>query len=161
MDTNILSPKSLFQKDICYVIPPFQRPYVWDEEYRWAPFWEDVRNTAESYLENLDAVAGDKGQAEGRTTPHFLGAVVLQQEPGAIHEVERRFVVDGQQRIITLQLLLDAAQEVYSELNLRTAAKRLFKLVANDSEIFEGNDLFKLLQSIRDRAAFRHAMQNG
>ena len=161
MDTNILSPKNLFQKDISYVIPPYQRPYVWDEEYRWAPFWEDIRNTAESYLENLDAVDGDKTKAEGRTVPHFLGAVVLQQEPGATHEVERRFVVDGQQRMTTLQLLIDAVQEVYSDLNLRTAAKRLSKLVVNDDELFEGNDLFKLVPSLRDRAAFRHAMQNG
>lgn len=86
---------------------------------------------------------------------------MLQQEPGATHEVERRFVVDGQQRMTTLQLLIDAVQEVYSDLNLRTAAKRLSKLVINDEELFEGNDLFKLVPSIRDRAAFRHAMQNG
>ena len=161
MDTNILSPKSLFQRDICYVIPPYQRPYVWEEEDRWSPFWEDVRNTAESYLENLDEVDGDKSTAESKTVPHFLGAVVLQQERGATHEVERRHVVDGQQRITTLQLLLDAVQEVYVELNLRTAARRLSKLVQNDDEIFEGNDLLKLFPSIRDRAAFRHAMQNG
>ena len=161
MDTNILSPKSLFQRDICYVIPPYQRPYVWEEEDRWSPFWEDVRNTAESYLGNLDEVDGDKSTAESKTVPHFLGAVVLQQERGATHEVERRHVVDGQQRITTLQLLLDAVQEVYVELNLRTAARRLSKLVQNDDEIFEGKDLLKLFPSIRDRAAFRHAMQNG
>ena len=161
MDTNILSPKSLFQRDICYVIPPYQRPYVWEEEDRWSPFWEDVRNTAESYLGNLDEVDGDKSTAESKTVPHFLGAVVLQQERGATHEVERRHVVDGQQRITTLQLLLDAVQEVYAELNLRTAARRLSKLVQNDDDIFEGQDLLKLFPSIRDRAAFRHAMQNG
>ena len=28
MHTDILTPKDLFQKDVRYTIPPFQRPYV-------------------------------------------------------------------------------------------------------------------------------------
>ena len=35
MRTDILTPKSLFQKDIRYTIPPFQRPYVWTQEGQW------------------------------------------------------------------------------------------------------------------------------
>ena len=32
MKADILSPKALFQKDVRYVIPTFQRPYVWTQE---------------------------------------------------------------------------------------------------------------------------------
>ena len=160
MDTNILTPKSLFQKDILYVIPPYQRPYVWEGDDRWAPLWEDVQTTAERYLENLDKFPDDESKAEEETTAHFLGAVVLQQKYTASREVERRIVVDGQQRITTLQLLLDAVQEVFAELNLHMNAKRLAKLVLND-EIFSGTDRFKISPSEGDRDAFKHAMQNG
>ena len=161
MDTNILTPKNLFQKDIHYVIPTYQRPYVWDVENRCAPLWDDVQRTAEEYLDNLDKVSGKRSQAEGLTTAHFLGAVVLQQEQVAVHEVERRIVVDGQQRIITLQLLLDAAQEVFAEQNLYMGAKRLAKLVLNDEELYSGTERFKLWPSEGDRDAFKHAMHNG
>ena len=38
--------KELFQKDIRYIIPTFQRPYVWSQEEQWEPLWDDVRNIA-------------------------------------------------------------------------------------------------------------------
>ena len=31
---------AVFNKDHRYVIPIFQRPYVWDEEENWIPLWE-------------------------------------------------------------------------------------------------------------------------
>ena len=43
-------------------------------------------------------------KAAEKTTPHFLGAVVLQQVPVPVNEIGRREVIDGQQRITTLQL---------------------------------------------------------
>ena len=39
---------AVFNKDHRYVIPIFQRPYVWDEEENWIPLWEDIRKAAES-----------------------------------------------------------------------------------------------------------------
>ena len=160
METHILNPKNLFHKDICYVIPPYQRPYVWEAEDRWAPLWEDVTNTAETYLENLANNPDNKSKAEALTASHFLGAVVLQQEQTASSDVERRIVVDGQQRITTLQLLLDAAQEVFDELEISMGARRLAKLVLND-EIYSTEDRFKISPTRGDRDAFKHAMQNG
>ena len=32
MRTDILTPKNLFQQDIRYTIPLFQRPYVWTHD---------------------------------------------------------------------------------------------------------------------------------
>ena len=65
MRTEILSPKQLFQKEVCYVIPPFQRPYVWSQDDQWGPLWEDVRNVAEGYLEALERSGNDD------VNPHF------------------------------------------------------------------------------------------
>jgi hypothetical protein len=58
--TDILAPKDLFQKEVRYTIPPFQRPYVWSQDDQWEPLWEDVRNVAETYLEELER-SGNNG----------------------------------------------------------------------------------------------------
>ena len=166
MHTDILSPKNLFQKDVRYIIPPFQRPYVWSQEDQWEPLWEDVRNVAENYLEELERSGNDEIQAEQRTSPHFLGAVVLKQVPTAAKDIDQREVIDGQQRMTTLQLLLDAIQQICEKSEqpyFKRVARRLAKLVVNDKELIDEDELhvFKLWPTRGDREAFRHAMDNG
>ena len=75
-------------------------------------------------------------------------------------------MIDGQQRMTTLQLLLDAIQQICEESDhpyLKRVARRLAKLVTNDEELI-GDDrfhIFKLWPTRGDREAFRHAMDNG
>ena len=162
METGILSPKALFQKTIRYTIPSFQRRYVWTQDDQWEPLWEDVSNTADDYLEKFDSSAGDRVKAEQETVRHFLGAVVVQQVNTATRDVERREVIDGQQRLTTLQLLLDAVQYVCEKHEIRGVATRLSKLVTNDKSVVgDEDDIFKLWPTTSDREAFRHAMHNG
>ena len=166
MHTDILTPKDLFQKAVRYTIPPFQRPYVWSQDRQWEPLWEDVRNVAENYLEELERSGNNGVEAEQKTSPHFLGALVLKQVPTAAKEIDQREVIDGQQRVTTLQLLLDAIQQICEESDqpyIRKAARRLAKLVTNDEELIEDDKLqiFKLWPTRGDREAFRHAMDNG
>ncbi len=166
MHTDILTPKDLFQKEVRYTIPPFQRPYVWSQDDQWEPLWEDVRNVAENYLEELERSGNNGVEAEQNTSPHFLGAVVLKQVPTAAKDIDQREVIDGQQRVTTLQLLLDAIQQICEESDqpyLKRVARRLAKLVTNDEELI-GDDrlhIFKLWPTRGDREAFRHAMDNG
>ena len=166
MHTDILSPKDLFQKDVRYTIPPFQRPYVWTQDDQWEPLWEDVRSVAENYLDELKRSGNDVIQAEDQTGPHFLGAVVVKQVPTAARDIDQREVIDGQQRVTTLQLLLDAIQHVYEsskEQYIKTASRRLSRLVTNDELVVgeDSNHVFKLWPTRSDREAFRHAMDNG
>ena len=164
MDTAIATPKALFQKDIRYTIPAFQRPYVWSHDDQWEPLWENVYHLAENYLEALERCDNNSVKAEQETKAHFLGAVVLQQVPTPAKEIEQREVIDGQQRVTTLQLLLDAIQaEIREDLSLRNTATRLSKLVSNDEDLVgdERNHRFKLWPTRGDREAFTHAMDNG
>ncbi|MCG3208388.1 MAG: hypothetical protein FOGNACKC_01992 [Anaerolineae bacterium] len=158
--------KELFQKDVRYVIPTFQRPYVWQQEQQWEPLWDDVRNIAERYGDALEETDDNQAEAEKQAGTHFLGAIVLQQIPTHTTEIERRDVIDGQQRMTTIQLLLDAAQEVVEALGaedeeIKKNAKRLQKLVLNDEDFAEDDDRFKLWPTSGDREAFRSAMTNG
>jgi hypothetical protein len=158
LKADTLTLKALFQRDVRYVIPTFQRPYVWNQEEQWEPLWDDLRNTAERYLDELDRAEGDMPRAEENTGSHFLGAVVLQQRPTASAQIDTRQVIDGQQRLTTMQLLIDAAQEALEELGA-DEAERLSRLVLNDHAA--GDDVFKLWPTSLDRDAFRAAMTNG
>ena len=165
MKTDIITPKDLFTKDVHYIIPPFQRRYVWNQDDQWGPFWEDVRNVAENYLEELKRSGNDEVTARSETKPHFL-AVVIKQIPTSTRVIEQRGVIDGQQRVTTLQLLLDAIQWVCEKSkhpHLNDSAKRLSKYVTNDNDLV-GDDKrhkFKLWPTLSDENAFKHAMDNG
>jgi uncharacterized protein with ParB-like and HNH nuclease domain len=104
MKSDTLNLKALFHGDVRYIIPTFQRPFVWNQDDQLEPLWDDARNTAERYLDELDRLGDDlRAEAERGTPAHFLGAVVLQQQPTATVDIEQRHVVDGQQRLTTCQ----------------------------------------------------------
>ena len=110
MDANTCSPSDLFQGRQQYVIPPFQRPYVWTEEMQWAPLWDDVRRVASTLVE------ADLSGSAAEGVRHFLGAVVYESQKAVAGRVNEHDVIDGQQRMTTLQLLLDAARLVIARL---------------------------------------------
>lgn len=163
MKTDILTPADIFDKQIHYIIPPFQRPYVWTQEEQWEPLWEDVRNTAESYLETLRDCKGNEVEAKSKVPPHFLGAVVNQQISTPTKAISQRRVIDGQQRLTTLQLLLDALRQVCGEFDLEADAEFLSGFVINPKPRVGNNEehVFKLWPTSLDREAFKHAMHNG
>ena len=73
--------------DRCYRIPEYQRPYSWERE-QCEKLWEDLRDFAD--------------RNPSRQDQYFLGNIVLYEEDG------RYCVVDGQQRLISLTLLMHA-----------------------------------------------------
>lgn len=153
MDTKALTPRELFDGTVCYEIPPFQRPYVWNREDQWQPLWADVERVA--------GALEDARNGEGTATPHFLGAVVIKQLVAAAGDPARHSVIDGQQRLTTLQILLDAVQLVTQQHGDEAAAETLMELVANNAKRFRGTSRrFKLWPSRIDRPAFEHVMDN-
>ena len=51
MQADTVDVKTLFDRDIRYLIPVFQRNYKWNESEHWAPLWVDLRNLATDLLE--------------------------------------------------------------------------------------------------------------
>lgn len=98
METQVRTPQMVFMQPQRLVVPLFQRRYAWNEENQWQPLWDEVSRMAERVLR----------QPQDRQYPHFLGAVVLQQVPNAMGTLQVRTIIDGQQRLTTLQLLFDA-----------------------------------------------------
>ncbi|MFI6066998.1 DUF262 domain-containing protein [Micromonospora sp. NPDC051227] len=151
MKADALSPRQLFDGKMHYEIPPFQRPYVWNEEDQWAPLWADVVRVAESRV----VAAG----AEPTVPHHFLGAVVYESKPPVVGDVTRHMVIDGQQRMTTIQLMIDAVQAAVAERGHDLLAEDLEELILNRSSAFKGKpERFKLWPSKHDRPAFAQAM---
>lgn len=149
--------QNFFSKPIQYRIPLYQRPYVWEEEKQWQPLWDDIRNVAEDYIERLEK--------EDSINPHFIGAVVLKQKQTKTSEVEKRLVIDGQQRITTIQVLLKAAIDFLCNHDGVDSATKgaLSKLIQNEDiseEETPGEDSkYKLRPSRRDIEAFSIIMK--
>lgn len=153
VDAGAVTPLALFDGRVIFEIPPFQRPYVWTEEDQWQPLWSDIERLVDAL-----AASGDMEQS-GELPRHFLGAVVLKQLPNKSGDPARRSVIDGQQRITTLQILLDAAHTVIDRHGLVEEAEGLEELVRNHAPRFASTyKRFKLRPSRVDRAAFESIM---
>ncbi|GAA3809745.1 GmrSD restriction endonuclease domain-containing protein [Cellulomonas soli] len=155
MKANARTPAEIFGNSVRYVVPLFQRPYVWERDTQWEPLWEDVRTLAERVLA-APAVAFGPVQV----SPHFLGAVVVDQQTVPTGFIDVRHVIDGQQRLTTLQLLLDAVQGVVAEHGIEQDAAGLHSLVLNNSALVgRPDEVFKVWPTDRDQTAFVAAMR--
>lgn len=153
--------KGIFRKDTRYVVPQFQRPYVWNQEEHWQLLWEDLRIVVDELMERqsgaTDQLKRDEAQLE--TSPHFLGAIVLDQQSTPTRKLETREIIDGQQRLITLQVLLSAAHSVSMELGGEESASMFEKLMYNDADLIQDEeDRLKVWPIEADQAAFRNVM---
>lgn len=96
-----------------YHCPKFQRRYVWDKrQYNY--FWDDL-------MESMDSGSVD-------TTPIYMGALVFHYDsnsPG-IH-----LIVDGQQRLTTINLLVCAIHKKAKEANWQEVMERATDMLTN------------------------------
>jgi hypothetical protein len=136
----------LFNSDrVQFVVPVYQRAYVWNEHDNWAVLWDDIAEVAQHHLEDPGA---DPPQR------HFLGPIVLDQQPFAVGGVDRRLVIDGQQRLTTLQVLLSAAKVTFEAHGATEDAGEVAGLVSNKGKAASGDGRYKVWPSRRDRTAF-------
>lgn len=149
METQVRTPQMVFMQPQRLVVPLFQRPYVWNEEYQWEPLWDDVVRVTERVLSR----PADKHH------PHFLGAVVLQQVQKPTGQMQERTIIDGQQRLTTLQLLLDSLHAELLAVGAQQPALRIESLVTNNEAFcVKPTDRFKVWPTNRDRPAFNAVM---
>ena len=155
--------KKLFEGGRQFRIPVYQRPYVWTRERQWEPLWNDLAATARQYAGSLH-IAGsdprDRAEAEKQARPHFLGAIVVEPIHTVVGGLERRSVVDGQQRLTTLQLLIRGVLDAVTNLtDARTLNAKLRKLVRNDPDEYSDRDLLKVTPRRSDDKAYVTAIR--
>lgn len=148
VDTFKRTPLQLFNLPQHFVIPLFQRTYVWKEIEQWEPLWHDIRRTCEHRIAE-----------PGSQTTHFVGAIVIQSHETQSKQLTTWNVIDGQQRLTTLQLLTDAVSDLLTESQHLKLSGQLDRLTRNDDiYIEEGHSQLKVRHLNKDRAAFDEVM---
>ena len=109
MKTDKITVFDLFETQRRYLVPIFQRGYVWTKEGQWEPLWEDIADQAK-------LVQLHKGASRNTIRKHFLGAIVLSQVPTVIRQMPASEIIDGQQRLLTLQVFLAAFRDAVIDL---------------------------------------------
>ena len=92
---------SFFQNQTQYVIPFYQRAYVWEEE-NWETLWEGISQVYRDYCNHIQNQQDDSIEDD----EHFIGTLITkQQEAKRISQVSHE-LIDGQQRLTTISILL-------------------------------------------------------
>lgn len=147
MKPDKVNPREVFYQPSRLVVPLFQRPYVWSKERQWEPLWEDIVRLAEVLA------------TKNPTATHFLGAFVVQQLPLTLGTMQEWSVIDGQQRLTTLQILLDALHAQLTTRGQLTLAAQVEPLIENPAAFCQKpEDRFKVWPTNHDRAGFEAVM---
>ena len=109
-----------------FLVPHYQRPYSWRDE-QWKALWSDIVELVE----------------DEDSKPHFLGSIVTSPARSIPEGVEKRLLIDGQQRLTTLLILLALVRDHAREAGAGKLAEKIQDLITNRHE--EGNEHYKLL----------------
>jgi hypothetical protein len=151
LDVHKSSLLAVFDSKQRLEVPLFQRQYVWNEEQQWLPLWEDI---GRKFTEVLD---GHKD-----TPNHFLGAMVLDQKQTPTGHVVVRQVIDGQQRLTTLQIFLSAYRDFCREQSCTAIADECDKFLFNTGMMSDPKvDKFKVWPTQLDRPQFVDVLTSG
>jgi uncharacterized protein with ParB-like and HNH nuclease domain/predicted transport protein len=123
-----------------FVIPIYQRPYRW-EEAQCRKLWDDVLR------------AGGSPEANA----HFVGSVVyIQDGLYSVTDQPALLLIDGQQRLTTFLLLIEAIARAQGDADLPGdfAARKLRHYYLKDS-IQDGERAYKMLLSATDRSTLK------
>jgi len=139
---DIFTPQSktieeIFDGNVYYEIPAYQRPYSWESE-QIEDLWEDVYSAFKSNDEE-----------------YFLGSIILTKKDGS----KNLDVVDGQQRLTTLMILFCALRDLYfSKLEDTTKKNRIMGRIKNSES---GNERLKLRTQTQNQNQFEQEIING
>lgn len=149
MQVGTLAIQHLFEKDVLYRVPLYQRPYVWKADEQWQPLWEDLQRLSE------DLLSGKQPRS------HFLGASVQDRPSVPPGQIETRLLIDGQQRLTTLQLLLRAFEDVVKLEEDSRYYQAIGKLIRNQHPLStEDYESFKIWPTNADRDDYQTVMES-
>jgi hypothetical protein len=136
MKADDVTLREIFEGPYQYLIPVFQRYYSWEKE-NWEQLWEDVFDLYDS---------------GGVEETHFLGSLVFVPEnrPASVpvHQV-----IDGQQRIITISLLLCALRDVADERGESVADKIHDTYIVRRHQ--EDDKYYRVFPRLQDRSDYQ------
>lgn len=144
--------EELFNKQIRFIIPVFQRHYVWTEQEQLQPLWDDFLN---KYRERIN---------KQKIHPHYTGSIVLYHENTTTSTLSTYSVIDGQQRLTSFQIFITAFREVCRKrLGDESLIGELNKLLFNEKSYGDENyeiQKFKLEPTKFNKEIFQTIVSN-
>jgi uncharacterized protein with ParB-like and HNH nuclease domain len=95
--------RDLFNQNVSFVIPFFQRGYAWEKK-QWDALLQDIE---EQILNEADEIGDIKNYEL------FFGSIVVAEMDNSTDGFKKYTVIDGQQRITTVYLLLSIIKEMF------------------------------------------------
>ncbi len=145
MKANDTTFKDLIEGVKQFMIPVYQRTYAWDPDARKTKAMTVVKMWDDIY-ELFDTV---------ETETHFFGSIVTMPVASGASGVSKFIVIDGQQRLISLSLLLTAIRNAASKLKVKEGPYTYFVEKLEDGFLFnrlrDGDDRFKIIPTKSDR----------
>jgi len=134
---------NLFGEKRRYIVPLYQRKYAWAAEPNLRLLWEDVLSAVGQI--NIDRT---------KITPHFMGAMVIAQKITFGQAVPAYEVIDGQQRLTTIQLFLLAFRDAVAEASPDYEAELNGYILNTGLMADPQQERYKLWPTITDRRRF-------
>lgn len=129
--------------NVQFVIPVYQRNYDWTAN-ECKQLFNDIINVAQE----------EKGS-------HFIGSIVFIHEGAySTSEVKELVIIDGQQRLTTINILYVALYRFATETNKRHEAEKLYNLFLTNQYVQNESSKLKLKQTDTNSLAFK-AIMNG
>ncbi len=154
MKPNSLTVFELFERQQRYVVPLFQRPYVWSRERQWEALWEDIKAKA-------DEVLNSQQHNHREPNKHFLGAIVLNQIKTSGLQVTAKSIIDGQQRLTTLQIILVALRDLMRSHGQTDLLKDIEVHTENQVKMEQPFERYKVWPTNADRKVFESVFECG
>ena len=137
MHTNQVTLSEILSSHRQHIIPVFQRPYSWDRK-NWLELWSDI-----------ELLIGE----EDKSLEHFLGPIIIDKGDTGSYVPEKYLVIDGQQRLVTLSVLLCALRDIATKLDDENFAASVQPYLSFNTP--RGETHHRLIPRSDDKTAFR------
>lgn len=151
MKSDTWTIQQVFQDRRQYKVPFYQRAYVWTLKGQWELLWADIKDKAEERMTGATPA------------PHFLGAIVVEpQDRAALKGVDTLHIIDGQQRLTTIQYVLAGLRLAARELGAGEMDSFLASVLDNpnpDTMALPAVEIFKVWPTFSDQKPFVSVMR--
>ena len=129
----------LTKQQVQYSVPIYQRTYSWREE-QCKQLWDDIM------------CAGSKP----KISAHFIGPIVyIKESPFQVARLSELLVIDGQQRLTTTILILEALARRLGSTEVEGFSAEMIRNLYLSNQYQKGEDRYKLLLSKTDKESLK------
>ena len=97
--------RELFDRNVSFIVPFFQRGYAWDKR-QWDNLFQDMEEQILDEADDLEDIFNYE---------LFFGSIVVAEDENSTDEYKKYIIIDGQQRITTVYLLIAIINKLFKK----------------------------------------------